>query len=108
MGKKKNKKRSSSFPQITFKNTEGIEYKIKWKAPGKSWNADGLCDSPDSKNPEIWINPEVKSTRLLEILIEEIFHSFCFEKNEKTARKFASTLKKIIIQLYSSQRIISI
>lgn len=96
---KKNPKKSPQFPEFKFKNGEGAQYKIIWKVPGRHWMADGLCDDPTSKNPEIWINPNIDEKRLLEIALEETFHAFAFDKNEKTARRFASTMKRLIYKL---------
>ena len=35
---------------IKFKNSDGIEYELLWKKPHHTYNADGLCYSPDLKN----------------------------------------------------------
>lgn len=95
MKKKKNKR---VLPDFSFKNTENIEYTVVWKEPTKKWNAEGLCDSPDSKNPEIWVNPNLRERRFLSVLIEEMGHAHMFDKNEKTMRKFAANLTKLLIK----------
>ena len=84
--KERKDKKNRQFPDITFKNAEKIKYRIVWKKPGNKYNASGLCDAPDAKQPEIWIDPELGEERLLEVLTEEIIHSHMWEKNEKTVR----------------------
>lgn len=96
---KKKKCLYKKLPVFDFKNGNDIKYEIVWKEPSKYYAAHGLCDSPDNENPQIWINPQLKERKLLSVVIEEIFHAFCFEKNEKTARKFASTIQKILYKL---------
>lgn len=83
-------------PETEFTNGDGIKYKVIWKAPHRNWNADGLCDSPESKKPQIWITPDLEEKRLLEVTIEEIFHAHFFEKSEKEARKFSANLRRIL------------
>ena len=85
-----------NFPEFTFKNADKIEYRVVWKAPARSMKADGLCDDPICKNPEVWINPKLEEKRILEIIAEEFFHAHCFEKAEKVARKFAANLSKLL------------
>ena len=45
--------------KIKFKNCEEVEYELNWQSPPKSYNAEGLCDSPDSENPQILIDPNL-------------------------------------------------
>ena len=87
-----------NLPKLTFKNTKGIEYLIVWKAPAKKYRADGLCDPPDSKSPEVWVDPSLDEKLFLDVLIEEIFHAHAFEKSEKEARKFAANLRRVLIK----------
>ena len=101
---KKNKK-YSNLPDITFKNADKIEYRIVWKEPRKSYKASGLCDSPDSKKPEIWVDPNLEEKRFLEVLAEEMCHAHMWDKNEKTVRRFAFNLKKILYKLGWSRKI---
>lgn len=91
--------KDNKFPDFVFKNADKIEYRIVWQKPAKSFNASGLCDSPDSKFPEIWIDPSLDKKRFIEVVIEEVFHAHCFDKNEKIARKFASNLRKILLKI---------
>ena len=86
------------LPKLTFKNSRGIEYQIVWKVPARRWKANGLCDPPDSKTPEIWINPNLKEKLFLEVLCEEIIHSEWFEKPEKEVRKLESNLRRVLIK----------
>ena len=96
MKKKKNKR---ILPDFSFKNAEGVEYVVVWKEPTNKWNAEGLCDSPELKDPEVWVNPNLKEKRFLSVLIEEVFHAHAFDKNEKTARKLAANLTKLLIKI---------
>ncbi len=100
----KNKKKHHNLPDFTFKNTEKIEYKVIWKEPRKSFHASGLCDDPTSPDPEVWIDPNLEEQRFLEVLIEEIVHAHMFDKNEKTVRKLAHNLKKILYKLGWSRK----
>ncbi len=86
------------LPKLTFKNTKGIEYQIVWKAPAKKWQANGLCDPPDSKSPEIWVDPDLDEKLFLEVLTEEMVHAHWFEKSEKEVRKFAANLRRVLIK----------
>lgn len=99
------KRNSRKLPAFTFKNGAGVKYKIIWKQHiiwkrrPKSRRVDGLCDNPKNPKPKIWIDPSLGDKRLMSVIFEEIFHSFAFEKNEKTARRFAGTLKKLLYKL---------
>jgi len=86
-------------PAFDFKNGDDIKYEIVWKKPAKRYNAHGICDEPAAKNPQIWVDPKLKEKKLLSVIIEELYHAFAFEKNEKTARGFASTVKKLLYKL---------
>ena len=90
------KDKKENFPDFTFKNADGVKYRVVWKAPARSFKASGLCDSPNNKDPEVWVNPKLEEIRLLEVLIEEFFHAFNYKETEKVARKFAYNLAKII------------
>jgi hypothetical protein len=79
-----------------FKTDEGYEYKInKFKIPSKL-NAEGLCDDPESKNPQIVISPSLLPRREMSVSIEEIAHAFFWDKTEKKVRKFSATLTKYL------------
>jgi hypothetical protein len=79
-----------------FKTADNAKFELKFRAPHRKHNADGLCDDPKSKKPKIYIDPKLLPRRKLAVLIEEIFHAFFFEKTEREARKFAATLTKFI------------
>lgn len=96
----KKQKKPQELPGIVFKNTDKIEYHIIWKKPAKRWNASGLCDSPDTKNPEIWVDPNLDEKRFLEVLIEEVTHAHWFDKTEKDVRKFTANLRRILWKVY--------
>ena len=86
------------LPKLTFKNSKGIEYQIVWKAPARRWKANGLCDSPDSKEPEVWVDPNLNEKLFLDVLIEEMIHAEWFEKPEKEVRKLAANLRRVLIK----------
>ena len=81
---------------IKFKNSDGIEYELLWKKPHHTHNADGLCYSPDIKNPKILVDPTLKKRRKLSTLIEEVTHAFFWDKSEREVRKFSSVLAGLI------------
>ena len=85
--------------KLKFKNQDGIEYKVIFKKIPEKYNASGMCDDPSSKRPQIWIDPTLDNRRCLEVLCEEFFHMAAFDKNEKTARKFAANLTKCLIAI---------
>tara|TARA_E500000081_G_scaffold155367_2_gene195974 strand:+ start:7081 stop:7365 length:285 start_codon:yes stop_codon:yes gene_type:complete len=82
--------------KLKFKNCENVEYELIWQIPPESYNADGLCDSPEHEEPKILINPELKENRTLSVLIEEITHAFFWDIPEYQVRKFAPRLAKVI------------
>lgn len=81
---------------MKFKNFEGIEYSVSYNKPPVKYNASGLCDNPDIKNPQIHVDPTLKTHRQLNVLIEEVFHAHLYNLPEKKARKFAANLGKLI------------
>ena len=81
---------------MKFKNFEGIEYTVNYNKPLGKYNASGLCDNPDIKNPAILVDPTLQKRRQLNVLIEEVFHAHLYDLPEKKARKFASNLGKLI------------
>jgi hypothetical protein len=81
---------------IKFKKSDGIEYELLWKKPHHTYNADGLCYSPDLKNPKILVDPTLKKRRKLSTLIEEVTHAFFWDKSEREVRKFSSVLAGLI------------
>ena len=81
---------------MKFKNFEGIEYMVNYNKPSGKYNASGLCDNPDVKNPAILVDPTLQKRRQLNVLIEEVFHAHLYHLPEKKARKFAANLGKLI------------
>ena len=81
---------------MKFKNFEGIEYTVNNNKPSGKYNASGLCDNPDIKNPAILVDPTLLTRRQLNVLIEEVFHAHLYDLPEKKARKFAANLGKLI------------
>lgn len=79
-----------------FTNADGVEYELLWKKPHYTYNAEGLCSSPEVENPKILIDPKLKDRRKMSVLIEEVTHAFFWEKSEREVRKFSSTLSKLI------------
>ena len=54
-----------NMENIKFKNSDGIEYELIWKKPHHTYNADGLCYSPEAENPKILVDPNLKKRRKL-------------------------------------------
>ena len=81
---------------MKFKNFEGVEYTVNYNKPSGKYNASGLCDNPDVKNPVIIVDPTLLTRRQLNVLIEEVFHAHLYDLPEKKARKFAANLGKLI------------
>ena len=81
---------------MKFKNFEGVEYTVNYNKPPGKYNASGLCDNPDVKNPAIIVDPTLLTRRQLNVLIEEVFHAHLYHLPEKKARKFAANLGKLI------------
>jgi hypothetical protein len=42
---------------MKFKNFEGVEYTVNYNKPPTRFHASGLCDSPDTDDPQILIDP---------------------------------------------------
>ena len=81
---------------VKFKNSDGIEYELLWKKPHHTYNADGLCYSPELDNPKILVDPKLKKRRKMSTLIEEVTHAFFCDKSEREVRKFSSVLAGLI------------
>tara|TARA_B100002003_G_C14072875_1_gene516171 strand:+ start:521 stop:790 length:270 start_codon:yes stop_codon:yes gene_type:complete len=81
---------------VKFKNSDGVEYELIWRKPHYTYNADGLCHSPDMDNPKILVDPKLKKRRKLSTLIEEVTHAFFWDKSEKEVGKFSSVLAGLI------------
>lgn len=96
---KNNKKKQPSLG-ISFKNDDGIKYEIVWKKPAKSYGAYGLCDDPTSKNPQIWIDPDLDNKKLIEIIVHELTHAFFFKTREKCVTKFAKVVTKVFLSKF--------
>jgi len=81
---------------MKFNNFEGVQYEVIYAKPHGRYNASGLCDNPNSKNPSILVDPSLKKRRQLNVIIEEVFHAHLYDLPEKKARKFAANLGKVI------------
>ena len=75
---------------VKFKNSDGIEYELIWRKPHHTYNAAGLCYSPEHDNPKILVDPKLKKRRKMSTLIEEVTHAFFWDKPEREVRKFSS------------------
>ena len=85
-----------NMENIKFKNSDGVEYELIWKKPHHTYNADGLCYSPELDNPKILVDPKLKKRRKMSTLIEEVTHAFFWDKSEREVRKFSSVLAGLI------------
>jgi hypothetical protein len=88
---------------MKFKNFDDIEYTVNYNKPLGRQRASGLCDSPDTNNPQIHIDPRLLTRRQLNVLIEEVFHAHLFEFPEWKARKFSANLGKLIYNKFLSK-----
>jgi len=87
------KKTTKSFK---FKTDKGVEYSVnKIGIPSKN-KAEGLCECPDNKSPQIFIEASLLPRREMSVAIEEFAHAFFWDKSEKNVRKFAATLAKYL------------
>ena len=81
---------------MKFKNFNNVEYTVNYHKPSVKFHASGLCDSPDTKNPQILVDPTLLTRRQLNVLIEEVFHAHLFELPEWKARKLDANLGKLL------------
>jgi hypothetical protein len=72
---------------VKFKNSDGIEYELIWRKPHHTYNADGLCYSPEHDNPKILVDPKLKKRRKMSTLIEEVTHAFFLGQARKRSPK---------------------
>jgi Zn-dependent peptidase ImmA (M78 family) len=87
--------------EYIFKNSEGVEYKVKFRKPNKRFygeDCDGTCDPPYSKSPKILINPNRGNKTKLNTSIHEFAHAFFWDKSEKEVSKFSNTITKFLYQ----------
>lgn len=89
---------------MKFKNLDNIEYFIKYKKIPQKDKADGLCYNPESKTPRIIIEKSLKTKRMLNVIIEEVFHAHFYEVSEKKARKFSSNLGKVLYNKFLKKK----
>ena len=82
----------------SFTNNDKVKYTIIKRRPHKIYDADGLCDPPDYKNPKIHIAQDLPPRREMEVVLEEIMHAFFWDISEKEVRKFCSTATRILHQ----------
>ena len=83
-----------------FKNLDDIEYKVLFRKPDSRWygKADGVCQAPDEKNPNIFINPYLTDQSELNTIIHEIAHAYFWDKTEKDIFKFSNTCSRILYE----------
>lgn len=79
-----------------FKTDLGVKYVVNKNKITAKINAEGFCDSPISKSPEIVIDPRLLPRREMSVTIEEFAHAFFWEKPEKKVRKFSAVLTKYL------------
>lgn len=90
---------------MNIKNFQDKEVEIIYAKVPKKFKAEGLCDNPESyEKPLIIVDPELKTRRQLNVLIEEVFHAYFFDLPEWKARKFAANLGKVIYNKYLKKK----
>lgn len=79
-----------------FKNAHGKKYVIRTKKIPNKYRAHGLCEPPNWKKPNIWLDERMSDRKRLSVAIEEMTHAFFWEKTEKQVKKFAARLAKFL------------
>ena len=67
-------------------------------------NIKNFQDKEVQIKPLIIVDPELKTRRQLNVLIEEVFHAYFFDLPEWKARKFAANLGKVIYNKYLKKK----
>jgi len=80
--------------RFVFKNNRGIVYEVVCKSPGK--NLHGMCDSPETNNPKIYISPYLTPKTELNTTIHEFAHAFFWGETEKDVNCFPNKLTKFL------------
>jgi len=78
MKKKANKRAQRDFKNIKKHVFAGNNYNIEWKKPAKETKAKGLCESPDTFDKTITINPYLEEKELLKTALDESIHGCLF------------------------------
>ena len=81
-----------------FKNLDEVEYKVLFRKHDGRWygEADGICQSPDEKNPKIFINPYLTDQSELNTIIHEIAHAYFWDKTEKEIAAYSNTVSRFL------------
>ncbi len=97
--------KNNKKPVFTFKNADGVIYKVYYGIPTFSYRRNGkrntikvlgVCYSPKDKKPKIIISKGISSRLELATIIEEWAHSFFWDKKEKEVRPFATSVTKFL------------
>jgi hypothetical protein len=61
---------------------------------------DGLCDHPETPYfREIWIRPDLKGERMIDVILHEILHAALPDLNEESVEETATDMAKILWEL---------
>ena len=81
---------------IKFTNNQDVEYQIYF--PSFLINRCGDCDDPNIQKPIIRVDSRLSERRNMQVVVEEIFHAFFWDKTETQARKFSNTITKALFE----------
>ena len=92
--------------KLKFKNTEGIEYTVKFKKPDgrrvkgilrHGVECLGVCWKPRMDGTaDIEIDPNRTDQTIFNTVIHEVTHAFFDDKTETETTKFANTLSRLL------------
>ncbi len=95
MATKKTKK--SKFNKIKSHKFPQGEYRIVWREPKiKNEKWDGYCESPDTKDRKILINPNVEEFDLMRIAIDEGCHASFWVIDNDEVDKFSQSMAEFL------------
>ena len=88
-------KNKNAFNKVKSHVFRGKKYKIIWRKPPKSFfgvEVEGCCDDRDSREKEMWINPDVEEKDFLKICIDESFHACLFEVDNEIVDEISESM----------------
>jgi len=81
-----------------FKTTKGVEYEVHTKMPPTvcKEKLDGMCDSPETTKPKIYISPGLSPRNELNTIIHEFAHAFFWGETETNVTRFSNALSRYV------------
>jgi len=65
---------------------------------GRPQLVDGMCQAPLSKNPEIWIAPDLPTIRMMWALLHESGHACMWDIDEEAVDETAESQTALLIR----------